>query len=472
MWAPVLFATCATTWAFWASKPAVPAGGIACDDGWTAVKAEWIGDDYCDCADGTDEAMTSACARPGMVFVCVNEGFASREIPSSRVGDSVCDCCDGSDEAPGLCDNTCDEEAARERMERELRERERAVGLEKRAAYVAEWAAEVSERSADLEAARAEKELASQLVGELEPKVQAHDAAEEAHVAAQREEAEAAYAGSAEALFAQAQPHEIRAAAVRLATAAADIETLLDVVMHSAGLDDAVTDVIDDVEVLSLGVDANEALKAGDDAKYDELCASIAMALKLDAVPPEAARRVALEAARAARDVILRRDDPPPAPHGLAAKLVDVAPPGPDERPPPTAEATADRDALKAARDQLADADRRIADLDRNKGRDLGPDMAFGPIQDQCYRAKAGKYDYELCLFGRAKQDHTAIGTFDKWDDDYSTWHYKHGQYCAGVGSRELKVEVLCGDTEHLFGIEEAQTCKYQAKFKTPAACK
>ncbi|XP_037069684.1 SCO-spondin-like [Pollicipes pollicipes] len=51
-----------------------------------------VNDDYCDCADGTDEPGTAACANG--VFHC-----RGRDLPASRVGDGVCDCCDGSDEA-------------------------------------------------------------------------------------------------------------------------------------------------------------------------------------------------------------------------------------------------------------------------------------------------------------------------------------------------------------------------------------
>ena len=43
-------------------KPDVPAGGLACDDGYTAVPASYVNDDYCDCADGADEPRTAACS--------------------------------------------------------------------------------------------------------------------------------------------------------------------------------------------------------------------------------------------------------------------------------------------------------------------------------------------------------------------------------------------------------------------------
>ena len=91
-------------------KPDVPPGGLACDDGYTAVPSSYINDDYCDCADGADEPRTAACSGVTALkrFACAD----GSGVPASRVGDGVCDCCDGSDEADGACANRCAELAA------------------------------------------------------------------------------------------------------------------------------------------------------------------------------------------------------------------------------------------------------------------------------------------------------------------------------------------------------------------------
>jgi len=58
-----------------------------------AIPFASVNDDFCDCADQSDEPGTAAC--PGGRFACLSDG---RAVPSNRVRDGVRDCADGSDE--------------------------------------------------------------------------------------------------------------------------------------------------------------------------------------------------------------------------------------------------------------------------------------------------------------------------------------------------------------------------------------
>jgi protein kinase C substrate 80K-H len=95
---------------------------IKCKDGSKTFSRERLNDDFCDCADGTDEPGTSAC--PEGKFYCRNVGHAPLLLFSSRVNDGICDCCDGSDEYDGKvkCSNTCWEagRVTREKLKRKL----------------------------------------------------------------------------------------------------------------------------------------------------------------------------------------------------------------------------------------------------------------------------------------------------------------------------------------------------------------
>ncbi|CEG41134.1 Protein kinase C substrate, 80 KD protein, heavy chain [Plasmopara halstedii] len=82
----------------------------------TITPVEFVNDDYCDCHDGSDEPITSACSN---LLLHLKTSMISRELKCKAgdkmvalafVDDGVCDCCDGSDEKDGLCIDTCETE--------------------------------------------------------------------------------------------------------------------------------------------------------------------------------------------------------------------------------------------------------------------------------------------------------------------------------------------------------------------------
>ena len=116
----------------------------------TTIPAPWVGDDFCDCADGSDELATSACSHivaatspyQCRTFIDGLVGLTQstlRSVLASRVGDGVCDCCDGSDEpAAAKCPDRC--AALRVELEVQLAARRATLkrGLAARAAALAE----------------------------------------------------------------------------------------------------------------------------------------------------------------------------------------------------------------------------------------------------------------------------------------------------------------------------------------------
>lgn len=67
-----------------------------------------LNDEYCDCSDGSDELLTSACSHiTSRPFQCKYSVAINVTLPFSRVNDGICDCCDGSDEVSSVVNETC-----------------------------------------------------------------------------------------------------------------------------------------------------------------------------------------------------------------------------------------------------------------------------------------------------------------------------------------------------------------------------
>ncbi|CAE7394727.1 Prkcsh [Symbiodinium microadriaticum] len=140
-----------TAWAsrqLWGSRPhlafkyleALQQGSFSCFDGSAVLQADAVNDDFCDCADGSDEPGTPACAGVGL-FYCSNVESIPKLIHSSHVADGICDCCDGSDERSSSCPNTCSLEGPVQALRadrhrgRELRRSGEAEALKQVAAW-------------------------------------------------------------------------------------------------------------------------------------------------------------------------------------------------------------------------------------------------------------------------------------------------------------------------------------------------
>jgi len=90
-------------------KQAILGLEFKCFDGLKKISQNQLNDNYCDCVDGSDEPITSACNNGR--FYCHKLILGMREnISSSKVNDKICDCCDGSDEIIdniSYCIDTC-----------------------------------------------------------------------------------------------------------------------------------------------------------------------------------------------------------------------------------------------------------------------------------------------------------------------------------------------------------------------------
>ena len=126
-------------------------------------------------------------------------------------------------------------------------------------------------------------------------------------------------------------------------------------------------------------------------------------------------------------------------------------------------------------------------------GRDqnaLGRDGELHSITDQCFEIVAGKYTYEMCISGQAKQREgskkgsgTNLGRFkgiEYLDDDAErdgiagstralTW--KDGAKCWNGPKRSATVYMTCGPEHKVISANEPDTCRYVFEMESYLAC-
>jgi protein kinase C substrate 80K-H len=415
---------------------------FTCLNGAQTFSFDQVNDDYCDCADGSDEPGTPACQNS--VFYCENPGYKKMEIPSYRVNDGICDCCDGTDEyGTGKCKDTCVEAGRAMREAAALEKMMRDQGTKVRAELAATGAKLRAERDAkllELEPGRAELEAKQGVLEDL--KKLAEEPEKEAKAVfdtAWDETRNANRAAARTSLFKYLDADGTET--IELAEVLARIEFDADA-DGQVTPEEANTFFDQDADGELNETEAVITFDRFEDEKYEEVKEKFK-----DAVP-------------------LADENKPEYDEDVKAKIE---------------KADSARTLFNEVRDELKKVNTEKDELVKKNEHDYGPDGAWASSDGECYSAVVSEYKYTICPFGQAKQEpkngggSTNLGNFKGFTgpegNKYSKIAFEGGQKCWNGPSRSLTVEVKCGSEGSLSNIIEPSKCEYTGTFRHPAVC-
>lgn len=136
---------------------------------------------------------------------------------------------------------------------------------------------------------------------------------------------------------------------------------------------------------------------------------------------------------------------------------------------------------LKEQRDSLVkeqnELDAQIGGRHESK---FGPNGELFSFNNACHSVKAGKYEYEVCVFGKAQQKEpgsggTSLGHWSGMQVDHETgditFHWKNGAKCWNGPERSATVNLRCGAENKVLSAEEPDTCQYVLEMESHLAC-
>ncbi|CRK88328.1 CLUMA_CG002107, isoform A [Clunio marinus] len=471
---------------------------FTCFDGKKVIKYSQLNDDFCDCADGSDEPGTSACVNGR--FYCINAGFKPIIIPSSRVNDGVCDCCDASDEyfSNAKCINNCIELGSADR----IREKQQAELLKSGNQVRLEMAQKGKKKKEEQKIRMSELEKAREQAEQLkEEKYKIKDDAEILENAAldvykQADEEEKKQKMELESEANRNEAEETFRKFDSNANGKMEIIELQTRIMFDKDRNGVV-----EVEEARYFLDENDELdlegfvtlawprikpflmldsglfkapkKEGDEHIDDEDDESI-----------DAAGDEPIEEAE-----LLNEDEEHH--HGDDDADYDEEAEGQQEDQPEPPQPQYDEETQRLihlaneARNQYDVTDREFREIDRELSdirnaleKDFGPEEEFAPLNGECFSFEDREYVYKLCPFDKAVQQprnggaETRLGTWDSWKgSDYRQMLYANGAGCWNGPSRSAIVELECGLDTRILSVSEPNRCEYFYKMQTPAAC-
>ena len=112
----------------------------------------------------------------------------------------------------------------------------------------------------------------------------------------------------------------------------------------------------------------------------------------------------------------------------------------------------------------------------------FGPDGELYAFRDTCHSIEAGKYTYEVCIFGSASQKEknqggrgTDLGKWKGTSIDEETgrrvWKWENGAKCWNGPQRSATVYVTCSEENKVISAEEPDTCRYVLEMESYIAC-
>jgi protein kinase C substrate 80K-H len=423
-----------------------------------------VNDYYCDCRDGSDEPGTNAC--PAQWFYCRNEGFKPKNISSGLVDDGVCDCCDGSDEGILVqCPNTCAQ------LQRDVdyisveRDRVRQLGVVAKMKMIREGRAALTEmerkrkllsnsvthleelvqRLKDIWSQSGKPEIPTVKVQDLEGRVKFLENIIQSTLAAARR---------------QKSPHS---------TGSEQLDSVED---ESNEEDNGVDSPIRSLEHRWMKYKRRSWLIEGNDTRPEETWISYIHSFfssfygsSIDYAYYGYSRILAwvpwlenswIIPSRVTVHTFLKD-------WGFISIMTPLM----------------EHD-LKDLSERLAQEQHEIKVAGDHFSRNYGHNCEFYSLEnDSCFHIVQDGYDYELCMYGEAKQksiDDSGSGVLlGKWegftDDNMTVARFSKGARCYSGEVRQLEVIFTCGESNRLESVSEPSRCSYQATFSTPAVC-
>lgn len=139
----------------------------------------------------------------------------------------------------------------------------------------------------------------------------------------------------------------------------------------------------------------------------------------------------------------------------------------------------------ESAREENKELERKLEDLkDLLEGAEnsrYGIDGELFALKDTCHDVKAGKYTYEVCIFGSAQQKEgnaksgTSLGQWNQAEFDEESGKralkWDKGQKCWNGPQRSATVYVTCGAETKILSADEPDTCRYVLEMESYIAC-